>query len=64
VGVSLYIAGAVAKRDIIFVTKSVMPFLIIQIAILLFITYVPDSVLWLPRLFGFETGVLSVGGGN
>jgi len=64
VGVSLYIAGAVAKRDIIFVTKSVMPFLIIQIAILMFITYVPDSVLWLPRLFGFETGVLSVGGGN
>jgi C4-dicarboxylate transporter DctM subunit len=64
VGVSLYIAGAVAKRDIIYVTKSVTPFLIIQISVLLFITYFPEAVLWLPRLFGFETGVLSIGGGN
>jgi C4-dicarboxylate transporter DctM subunit len=64
VGVSLYIAGAVAKRDIIYVTKSVAPFLIIQISVLLIITYFPEAVLWLPRLFGVETGVLSVGGGN
>ena len=64
VGVSLYIAGAVAKRDIIYVSKSVMPFLIIQFSILLLITYFPELVMWLPRLFGFETGVLSVGGGN
>jgi hypothetical protein len=28
------------------------------------ITYFPELVMWLPRLFGFETGVLSVGGGN
>ena len=64
VGVSLYIAGAVAKRDIIYVTKSVAPFLVIQIAILMLITYFPETVMWLPKLFGFETGVLSVGGGN
>jgi C4-dicarboxylate transporter DctM subunit len=64
VGVSLYIAGSVAKRDIVFVTKSVMPFLIIQTAILLLITFFPELVMWLPKLFGFETGVLSVGGGN
>lgn len=64
VGVSLYIAGAIAKRDIVFVTKASMPFLIIQIAVLLLISYFPELVLWLPRLFGFETGVMSIGGGN
>jgi C4-dicarboxylate transporter DctM subunit len=64
VGVSLYIAGAVAKRDIIFVTKAVTPFLIIQISILMLITFFPEMVMWLPRLFGFETGVATVGGGN
>jgi C4-dicarboxylate transporter DctM subunit len=64
VGVSLYIAGAIAKRDIVFVTKAALPFLIIQISVLLLITFFPELIMWLPRLFGFETGVASVGGGN
>jgi len=53
VGVSMYITGAIAKRDIVFVTKSVMPFIIIQIFVLLLMTYYQDMVLWLPKLFGF-----------
>ena len=52
-GVSLYITGAIANRDIIYVSRSVMPFLAIQVAVLLMITYLPDVVLWLPRLMGF-----------
>jgi C4-dicarboxylate transporter DctM subunit len=52
-GVSLYITGAIANRDLIFVSKAVMPFLIIQTAVLLLMTYVPDIVLWLPRLMGY-----------
>jgi len=51
-GVSLYIAGSIVKRDIIYVTKSVLPFLIIQIIVLFIITYMPDLVLFLPRLMG------------
>ncbi len=51
-GVSLYITGSIAKRDIIYVSKSVIPFLIIQILVLLIITYIPDLVLFLPRLMG------------
>jgi TRAP-type C4-dicarboxylate transport system permease large subunit len=35
------------------VSKAVMPFLIIQIAVLLLMTYVPGVVLWLPRLMGY-----------
>ncbi len=51
-GVSLYITGAIAKRNIIYVSKAVIPFLIIQIAVLFIITYMPDLVLFLPRLMG------------
>ena len=52
-GVSLYITGAIANRDIIYVSKAVLPFLVIQIGVLLFMTYLPDVVLWLPRIMGF-----------
>jgi C4-dicarboxylate transporter DctM subunit len=49
-GVSLYISGAVADRDLLYVTRAVMPTLLIQAAILMLLTYWPDLVLWLPRL--------------
>jgi C4-dicarboxylate transporter DctM subunit len=49
-GVSLYIAGAVADRDLLYVTRAVMPTLLIQAAILFILTYWADLVLWLPRL--------------
>ena len=52
-GVSLFITGALAKRDIIYVSKAVMPFLAIQIGVLFFLTYVPEVVLFLPRLLGY-----------
>jgi C4-dicarboxylate transporter DctM subunit len=52
-GVSLYITGAIANKDLIFVSKAVLPFIIIQIGVLLLMTYMPDLVLWLPRLMGF-----------
>jgi tripartite ATP-independent transporter DctM subunit len=52
-GVSLYITGAIANKDIIYISKAVIPFLLIQLAVLALITYFPDFVLWLPHLMGF-----------
>jgi len=49
-GVSLYISGATVDRDIVYVTKAVLPFLVIQILILFVLTFFPDIVLLLPRL--------------
>lgn len=49
-GVSLYISGATVDRDILYVSKAVLPFLVIQIAILMVLTFWPDLVLLLPRL--------------
>ena len=52
-GVSLYITGAIANRDIIYVSKAVIPFIVIQMAVLFLMTYFPDAVLWLPEIMGF-----------
>jgi len=52
-GVSLYITGAIADRDLIYVSKAVLPFLAIQIVVLLILTFLPDVVLWLPKAMGF-----------
>jgi C4-dicarboxylate transporter DctM subunit len=49
-GVSLYISGTVAKRNLLYVSRAVIPFLLIQILLLLVFTYWPDLVLLLPRL--------------
>jgi C4-dicarboxylate transporter DctM subunit len=49
-GVSLYISGAVADKNLIYVSRAVVPFLLIQIAILIVLTYWPDLVLLLPKL--------------
>jgi tripartite ATP-independent transporter DctM subunit len=53
-GVSLYITGAIANRDLIYVSKSVIPFIIIQIAVLMLMTYLPNAVLWFPHLMGYQ----------
>jgi C4-dicarboxylate transporter DctM subunit len=52
-GVSLYITGAIANRDLIYVSKAVMPFIVIQLVVLLLMTFFSDVVLWFPRLMGF-----------
>ena len=53
-GVSLFITGAMANRDLIYVTKAVLPFIAIQIGILMLMTYFPSAVLWLPKMMGFH----------
>jgi C4-dicarboxylate transporter DctM subunit len=53
-GVSLYITGAIANRDLIYVSKAVLPFIAIQIFVLLLITFFPDVVLWFPGIMGFN----------
>ena len=52
-GVSLYITGAISNKDLIYVSKSVIPFILIQMAVLFICTYFPDLVLWLPNLMGY-----------
>ncbi len=53
-GVSCYITGALTNRDLIYVSRAVLPFIAIQTAVLLLMTYWPDLVLWLPRMVGWD----------
>jgi C4-dicarboxylate transporter DctM subunit len=49
-GVSLYIACSTVDRDLLYVSRAVMPFLLIQTALLMLYTFWPDLVLFLPNL--------------
>ncbi len=52
-GVSLFITGSLARRNILYVSRAVLPFILIQFVVLLILTYFPWTVLWLPRAMGF-----------
>ncbi|WP_208596265.1 TRAP transporter large permease [Desulfovermiculus halophilus] len=53
-GVSLFITASLARRNILYVSRAVLPFLGIQLVVLLILTYLPQSVLWLPQIMGFR----------
>src|SRR3954469_1051013 len=53
VGVALYLASEIGKVRIEPVIAAIWPLLVVQIAVLMFISFVPDVSLALPRYFGF-----------
>ncbi len=50
VGLNLYVASGIAKMGLTETTKAFAPWLIVMIAYLLLITYVPNVAIWLPNL--------------
>lgn len=52
-GGTLFVSAMVARRPISAVTRKVWPLWGVMTAVLLLITYVPDIVLFLPRLAGY-----------
>ena len=53
-GLLLFIVASLAKEPLMAVVRETMPFVVVLIAALLFLTFVPDAVLWLPRLLGYN----------
>lgn len=53
VGTSLFVGCRIANLPITAVVRPMLPLFPILVAILLLVTYVPEIVMWLPRLFGF-----------
>jgi len=53
VGCNLFVAAGLAKMDFIKIVKAVVPFLVVMIISLIFVTYVPDITLMLPKLLGY-----------
>lgn len=50
-GVTLFVASSISRRPITTIVRPLLPLMIIMIAVLMMITYVPQTVLFLPRLF-------------
>jgi C4-dicarboxylate transporter DctM subunit len=52
VGLNLYVSSGIAKMGLTEVTKACAPWILVMIAYLMLITYVPAISLWLPRTLG------------
>ena len=52
VGLCLYVACGIADVRLEQISRTIIPFLLIEIAVLFLITYVPDLIMFLPGLFG------------
>ena len=53
-GTALFTSAIVTDLPIEAVVRRMMPFFLASLAILMLITYVPETVLFLPRLFGLD----------
>jgi tripartite ATP-independent transporter DctM subunit len=53
-GLLLFIMTNIAGEPLKAIVREVLPFLFAMLAALALITFVPDLVLWLPRLLGYE----------
>lgn len=49
-GVCLFVAAPLAKVSLEEASKAIFPFLLVEIAVLLLLTYMPGLTLWLPRV--------------
>ena len=56
VGVCLYVACGLSKLPIGVVARPLVPFLLVLVATLLIISYVPEITLFVPRLLGYVDG--------
>lgn len=54
-GICLFVAADIAKISVERIVMAIWPFLVLEIAVLLLITYVPGLAMALPRLVGYAT---------
>jgi tripartite ATP-independent transporter DctM subunit len=53
VGTSLFVGCRIANISMTELVKPMLPLLAIMFCVLLLVTYVPETFMWLPRMFGF-----------
>jgi tripartite ATP-independent transporter DctM subunit len=53
-GLLLFIMANISGAPLRSIVRDVMPFLFAMLAALAILTFVPETVLWLPRLFGYQ----------
>ena len=53
-GLLLFVLASMTKQPLGAIVKEAAPFIVAALIVLAFITAVPDSILWLPRLMGYK----------
>ncbi len=52
-GICLFVANTISNVGIAAISKQIAPLFLLEVVVLFFITFVPQSVLFLPNLFGY-----------
>ncbi len=52
-GLCLFVADSIAGVGLGKLTRQIIPLFLVELLALIIITFVPDTVLWIPRFFGF-----------
>jgi tripartite ATP-independent transporter DctM subunit len=55
-GLLLFIMTNISGEPLRAIVKDAVPFILAMIGVLIFMTLVPESILWLPRLLGYQGG--------
>ena len=53
VGICLFVTSSIARIPIEKIIKAILPFILVEFGVLFLMSFLPDVVLFLPRLFGF-----------
>jgi TRAP-type C4-dicarboxylate transport system permease large subunit len=53
-GLLLFVLASMTRQPLGAIVREAAPFILVAVLVLLFITAVPDAVLWLPRLTGYK----------
>ncbi len=53
-GLLLFIIANMTKQPLAAIVREAAPFIVMAVVVLAFITFVPELVLWLPRLIGYK----------
>jgi TRAP-type C4-dicarboxylate transport system permease large subunit len=53
-GLLLFIVANMTRQPLGAIVREAAPFIVVAIVVLVFITAVPDAVLWLPKLVGYK----------
>jgi len=52
-GICLFVANTISNVGLAKISKQIVPLFLLEVLVLMFITFVPQSVLFLPDLFGY-----------
>ena len=52
-GLCLFVAEGVAQVGMARLIRAIMPFFLVEVLVLIILTFVPETVIWLPRVLGY-----------